>query len=122
MGRDALLPNILGHLASLKILTLEERGPRLVILNKLGSFAGDPLLKLRIENIFMRGKRTLLVNTSGSSKTIEGLCHEWGLYFTSRQDASHLGSYDLHRILNTTLPMDRHFSKKTRRRRQKTDE
>ncbi|KAJ7741218.1 hypothetical protein DFH07DRAFT_838326 [Mycena maculata] len=107
--------NILGHLASLKILTLEERGPPMVILNDLGSFAGDPLLKLRIENIFMRGKRTLLVNTSGSGKTkllFEGLCHEWGLYFTSRQDASHLGSYDLHRILNTTLTMDKHFSKK----------
>lgn len=39
-----------------------------------------------------------LVNTSGSGKTrllFEGLCHYWGIYFTSTIDSSSLGSGDV---------------------------
>ncbi|KAJ7510880.1 hypothetical protein B0H11DRAFT_2183616 [Mycena galericulata] len=105
--------NTADHLASLKILALRKQGPPLVILKDLGSFAEDPILESRVKNIFVKGKRTVLVNTSGSGKTrllFEGLCREWGLYFTSRLDTSNLGSYDLHRILNETLRMDSKFS------------
>ncbi|KAJ7159582.1 hypothetical protein C8R46DRAFT_371984 [Mycena filopes] len=102
----------LSHLTSLGLLTMRRHGPPLVILKDLGGFSEDPVLARRVKNIFVRGKRTVLVNTSGSGKTrllFEGLCCEWGFYFTSAQDTSQLGPLDLHRIIHQRLRSDRTF-------------
>ncbi|KAJ6629880.1 hypothetical protein B0H10DRAFT_1212047 [Mycena sp. CBHHK59/15] len=110
-------PATFDHVKSLKILTLNERGQPLVILKDLGSFCDDPVLRHRIQKIFVRGKPTVLVNTSGSGKTrllFEGLCREWALYFTCYQDTSHLGSYGLYRVSDETLPSDERFLRKLR--------
>ncbi|KAJ7217653.1 hypothetical protein B0H12DRAFT_1241679 [Mycena haematopus] len=73
----------LAHMESLELMG-RGREP-FVILKDLGSFVDDPVLASRVENLFVRGKKTVLVNTSGSGKTrltFEGLCHNWGFYFT----------------------------------------
>ncbi|KAK7044928.1 hypothetical protein R3P38DRAFT_2609283, partial [Favolaschia claudopus] len=76
----------------------------LMILQDLGSFIRDPVLSSRVDNLFVRGKNTVLVNTSGSGKTrltFEGLCHNWGLYFTVvSRGVQDLGSYDLASVIN----------------------
>lgn len=92
----------------------------------------EPKLRARrLENIFLKGKGqhssvmflyfqnikdghanlhrvcSVLFNTSGAGKTrlvLEGLCKEWGFYFTCNKDASECGSYDLDHVLGT----DRH--------------
>ncbi|KAJ7152447.1 hypothetical protein C8R46DRAFT_1121262 [Mycena filopes] len=102
----------ISHLTSLGLLTIRPHGPPLVILKDLGSFSENPVLAQRVKNIFVRGKPTVLVNTSGSGKTrllFEGLCCEWGFYFTSVQDTSQLGSADLDRIIHHELRDDRTF-------------
>jgi len=48
-----------------------------------------------------------LVNTSGSGKTrllLEGLCENWGFYFTSLVDSSLLGSSDVQNSIQTHVP------------------
>lgn len=48
-----------------------------------------------------------LVNTSGSGKTrllLEGLCVNWGFYFTSLVDSSLLGSSDVQNSIQTHVP------------------
>ncbi|KAJ7152455.1 hypothetical protein C8R46DRAFT_1121282 [Mycena filopes] len=102
----------ISHLTPLGLLTIRPHGPPLVILKDLGSFSEDPILAQRVKNIFVRGKPTVLVNTSGSGKTrllFEGLCCEWGFYFTAIQDTSQLGPLDLHRIIHQRLRSDRTF-------------
>ncbi|KAG6894687.1 hypothetical protein C0993_010991, partial [Termitomyces sp. T159_Od127] len=45
----------------------------------------------------------VLFNTSGAGKTrlvLEGLCKEWGFYFTCQRDISECGSADLDRVLD----------------------
>jgi len=47
------------------------------------------------------------VNTSGSGKTrllLEGLCENWGFYFTSLVDSSLLGSSDIQNSIQTHVP------------------
>ncbi|KAJ7211017.1 hypothetical protein C8J57DRAFT_1733490 [Mycena rebaudengoi] len=100
-------PEILAHATSLKLRTIKGFNVPLVILQDLGSFSSDDLLGARVKNIFVRGKQTLLVNTSGSGKTrlmFEGLSREWRFYFTSVRDTSGLGSSDLQHILESSLP------------------
>ncbi|KAL0564919.1 hypothetical protein V5O48_017115 [Marasmius crinis-equi] len=66
-------------------------------LYRLGSFKANPLLKSQIESIFS-DKHTFLLNASGTGKTrllFEGLCHNWGLYFTASVDTTNLGMPDL---------------------------
>ncbi|KAJ7078457.1 hypothetical protein B0H15DRAFT_788970 [Mycena belliarum] len=92
----------LDHMKSLELFTLSSDGLPLVILKDLGSFADDASLLIRLKNIFARGKKTVLVNTSGSGKTrllFEGLCREWGFYFTAIRDSSYLGSQDISGIV-----------------------
>ncbi|KAJ7113001.1 hypothetical protein C8R44DRAFT_882037 [Mycena epipterygia] len=105
-------PAILEHMKSLQLPTLDTYVP-LLVLKDLGTFVHDPILSHRVKNLFVRGKKTVLVNTSGSGKTrllFEGLCCEWGLYFTSAYDASNLGSRDISRVIDA-LENDRNFSK-----------
>ncbi|KAJ7108407.1 hypothetical protein C8R43DRAFT_1162224 [Mycena crocata] len=102
----------LDHIKSLQLLSLDTESLPLVILTDLGSFGDDPTLLLRLKNIFVRGKKTVLVNTSGSGKTrllFEGLCREWGLYFTAVKDTSRLGSRDISETVDA-LPQHDNFS------------
>ncbi|KAJ7487284.1 hypothetical protein B0H11DRAFT_2409977 [Mycena galericulata] len=97
-------PEMLAHITALKIRSWERKPVRpRIILSDLGSFSDDPVLLKRIQNIFVRGKQTFLVNTSGSGKTrlfFEGLLREWGLYFTFNEyDITEPGSRDLHTAL-----------------------
>ncbi|KAI3621038.1 hypothetical protein WG66_013380 [Moniliophthora roreri] len=72
-----------------------------MLLYQLGSFNAREDLKARKEDIF-NGSHTFLVNTSGSGKTrllLEGLCDEWGLYFTSQVDSGLLGSFDIQKTM-----------------------
>lgn len=57
-------------------------------------------------------KRRFLVNTSGSGKTrllYEGLCQNWGFYFTSILDVNGLGSCDIQACLAEDLPKSNGF-------------
>ncbi|KAI3621037.1 hypothetical protein WG66_013378 [Moniliophthora roreri] len=68
-----------------------------MLLHRLGSLMVEEDLRERKEDIFS-GNNTFLLNTSGSGKTrllFEGLCDNWGLYFTSHLDSGSLGSSDL---------------------------
>ncbi|KAF8970889.1 hypothetical protein BDZ97DRAFT_1694140 [Flammula alnicola] len=93
------------HLTSLRIPCL--KGKPNLLLHDLGSFTGDILLERRLKNIFMAHNHTFLVNTSGSGKTrllLEGLCENWGFYFTSLVDSSLLGSSDVQNSIQTHVP------------------
>ncbi|KAK6992722.1 hypothetical protein R3P38DRAFT_2657436, partial [Favolaschia claudopus] len=96
-------PMIDTHLESLGLLSQDMRP--LMILQDLGSFIHDPILSSRVDNLFVRGKNTVLVNTSGSGKshlTFEGLCHNWGLYFTVTSPwVRDLGSQDITTVIET---------------------
>ncbi|KDQ07716.1 hypothetical protein BOTBODRAFT_192264 [Botryobasidium botryosum FD-172 SS1] len=88
------------HLASLKLPEVDGR-PSL-LLHNLGSLSPDDETLDRVKDVFSSrgGHKTFLVNTSGSGKTrilLEGLCLEWGFYFTSDFQRDSLGSCDLNR-------------------------
>ena len=119
-----LEPETIAHLNSLKIPSL--KGKPNLLLHDLGSFTRDVLLERRLRNIFMSNNHTFviflgilsshllfinlirfLVNTSGSGKTrllLEGLCVNWGFYFTSLVDSSLLGSSDVQNSIQTHVP------------------
>ncbi|KAK2467560.1 hypothetical protein APHAL10511_000415 [Amanita phalloides] len=102
----------ISHLMNLRLPCLREN-PN-VLLHDLGYFAREPDLQKRVHNVFMpkTPSHTILVNTSGSGKTrllLEGLCQNWGLYFTSSVDSSHLGSHDIEQTIQTTIPNDPGF-------------
>ncbi|KAJ3505936.1 hypothetical protein NLJ89_g7152 [Agrocybe chaxingu] len=102
---DKLDPEIVSHLTSLRIPCL--KGKPNLLLHDLGSFTREPLLERRLKNIFMPNNHTFLVNTSGSGKTrllLEGLCENWGFYFTSLVDSSLLGSSDIQNSIQTHVP------------------
>ncbi|KAK7044939.1 hypothetical protein R3P38DRAFT_2881818 [Favolaschia claudopus] len=87
--------DIEAHINSLQLL---GKGLPLVILKDLGCFVHNPVLSSRVQNLFTRGKKTVIVNTSGSGKTrltFEGLCHNWGFYFAHRNLFAGDGSTDL---------------------------
>ncbi|KAG7097559.1 hypothetical protein E1B28_004896 [Marasmius oreades] len=72
-----------------------------MILHNLGSFVYDTVLKSRIEGVFS-GKNVFLFNASATGKTritYEGLCRNWGFYFTSATDTARLGDPDLESII-----------------------
>ncbi|KAF8737072.1 hypothetical protein AX14_013518 [Amanita brunnescens Koide BX004] len=85
-----------------------------MLLHELGYFFDEPELQRRVNNVFMptSPSHTILVNTSGSGKTrllLEGLCQNWGFYFTSFVDSSLLGSSDIQNAIQTTVPNDPQF-------------
>ncbi|KAK7047592.1 hypothetical protein VNI00_006360 [Paramarasmius palmivorus] len=72
-----------------------------MLLHRLGSFKFNEESRKRKEDVFS-GENTFLVNASGSGKTrllFEGLCDEWGLYFTSHVDSGMLGSFDVQKTI-----------------------
>ncbi|KAJ7906186.1 hypothetical protein B0H13DRAFT_1880861 [Mycena leptocephala] len=93
-------------------IPLLHGGPDM-LLHELGSFTQQPALQKRVENIFTKGRHTLvMLNTSGSGKTrltLEGLCQFWGLYFTSCVDPQGHGSVDLENAINE-IENDKHFT------------
>ncbi|KAG6885547.1 hypothetical protein C0992_005081 [Termitomyces sp. T32_za158] len=107
-------PDIAEHLNNLKVPTID--GKPSLLLHRLGETSKDsfhleePKLRAkRLENIFIKGSSTyglqhsVLFNTSGAGKTrlvLEGLCKEWGFYFTCKRDVSECGSADLDRVLD----------------------
>ncbi|KIM37392.1 hypothetical protein M413DRAFT_20297 [Hebeloma cylindrosporum] len=98
-------PELVAHLTSLRIPLL--KGKPNLLLHDLGRFSSDFLLEKRLSNIFMPNNHTFLVNTSGSGKTrllLEGLCENWGFYFTSLVDSSLLGSSDVQNSIQTHVP------------------
>jgi len=120
---DIMDPELVAHLTSLRIPLL--RGKPNLLLHDLGRFSSDFLLEKRLSNIFMPNNHTsvsyseifyfllnekthrFLVNTSGSGKTrllFEGLCENWGFYFTSLVDSSLLGSSDVQKSIQTHVP------------------
>ena len=59
------------------------------------------------KSLVLKLKFSFLVNTSGSGKTrllLEGLCENWGFYFTSLVDSSLLGSSDIQNSIQTHVP------------------
>ncbi|KAJ7075261.1 hypothetical protein B0H15DRAFT_743157, partial [Mycena belliarum] len=77
-----------------------------MLLHDLGSFSDDPVLRERVNGIFNKDRHTFLVNAPGTGKTrlaFEGLCQNWGLYFTAAVDSSDLGSNDMNRILRNEV-------------------
>jgi hypothetical protein len=93
------------HLEDLQIPCV--KGKPNLLLHDLGSFGHDKTLRERLQNIFMPSNHTFLVNTSGSGKTrllLEGLCENWGFYFTSLIDSSMLGSSDVQNAIRTRVP------------------
>ncbi|KAF7299274.1 hypothetical protein MIND_00876100 [Mycena indigotica] len=68
-----------------------------IILHDLGRFIRDPVLSVRLERTFSPTDK-LLLNAPGTGKTrlcYEGLCSNWGFYFTFEVNDSRLGSTDL---------------------------
>ncbi|KAG6827144.1 hypothetical protein H0H92_013038 [Tricholoma furcatifolium] len=57
-----------------------------MLFHNLGRFAEDPILKARVQGLFQTNVDTFFMNASGTGKTrllYEGLCQNWGFYFTS---------------------------------------
>ncbi|PVF91106.1 hypothetical protein CPB86DRAFT_745978 [Serendipita vermifera] len=77
-----------------------------LLLHNLGELSYDQLLPGRIEGLFFAGSiLRFLCNTSGSGKTrllFEGLCRNWGFYFTACRDPDYIGSLDLETTIGQT--------------------
>ncbi|KAG6814635.1 hypothetical protein H0H93_012804, partial [Arthromyces matolae] len=90
------LSNVLGKDAqnfvrsfSLESLLEEATVPSMLFYN-LGSFMENPVHKERLQELFVTGQNTFLVNASATGKTrllYEGLFQHWGIYITARVDA-----------------------------------
>ncbi|EEB94053.1 hypothetical protein MPER_07204, partial [Moniliophthora perniciosa FA553] len=113
VGEAAIEPSIHAHIRSLGLIRAFSSvpGPTMA-LHRLGSFEDDPVLRKRVDNIFC-GRNKFLVNTSGTGKTrllYEGLCRNWGLYFTSTVDSTRLGMNDIYPIVDTKLLYEPEFT------------
>ncbi|KAJ7180965.1 hypothetical protein C8R46DRAFT_940916 [Mycena filopes] len=97
--------DVKAHIASLRIPDVE--GSPSMLLRDLGNFSEDDVLARRVDNIFVEGHHTFLVNTSGSGKTrltFEGLCQHWGFYVVGVVDPSNnIGSGDLKQLLEVHI-------------------
>ncbi|KAJ6521345.1 hypothetical protein DFH09DRAFT_1425033 [Mycena vulgaris] len=98
------------HIESLKLCRSDLIVPDLsIILHDLGGFKNDPILKDRTTQIFTRKNKlvmNLTMNTSGTGKTrllYEGLCQNWGLYFTVHVDSGLLGARDIEDAVDNGL-------------------
>ncbi|KAJ6486252.1 hypothetical protein C8R47DRAFT_1047888 [Mycena vitilis] len=106
----------LRHIESLKLCRVLRPGPLghdfSIILHELGGFKNDPVLNARTTALFTR-RNKFLVNTSGTGKTrllYEGLCLNWGLYFTVRVDSGYLGADDIAYALENRFKHSEGFS------------
>jgi hypothetical protein len=97
--------NTRSHLERLKLPVLSQGStfPSL-LLHNLENAHHDPGFSDRLSNLFNvnRSRLSFLCNTSGSGKTrtiFQGLCQNWGLYFTARTAPDDIGSTDLEEFL-----------------------
>ncbi|KAJ6457470.1 hypothetical protein DFH09DRAFT_961522, partial [Mycena vulgaris] len=101
------------HIESLKLCGPQRSNPDLsIILHDLGTFKNDRVLKARTAKIFTKQNK-FLVNTSGTGKTrllYEGLCMNWGFYFTVVVEDLGLGSIDIQAAV-TRCSYDTGFTK-----------
>ncbi|KAG5723002.1 hypothetical protein E4T56_gene17370, partial [Termitomyces sp. T112] len=120
---DPWVPNIadsllLDHYNSLMIPTLHDKP--CLLLHELGEDQGTPLNRHksagmekwpdreeRIQSIFLGPQdsklHSIFLNTSGSGKTrlvLEGLCTEWGFYFTCARKDDEIGSSDIMTVIS----------------------
>ncbi|KAF7299288.1 hypothetical protein MIND_00877700 [Mycena indigotica] len=99
-------PEIRHHLKTLQLRKPDEDFDEFeIILHDLGGFSQHPLLRDRVARLFSPTNK-FLVNASGTGKTrlcYEGLCVNWGLYFTIEVDTGYLGSNDLERKLSQLI-------------------
>ncbi|KAK1235308.1 hypothetical protein PQX77_001466 [Marasmius sp. AFHP31] len=105
-------PDITKHIENLHLLRAPASEPAMVLF-RLGTFSEDKALEERVKDVFCE-KNTFLVNTSGTGKTrllYEGLCVNWGIYFTSTVDSTGLGLGDIQGIIGGggALDYDKHF-------------
>ncbi|KAJ7150876.1 hypothetical protein C8R43DRAFT_491746 [Mycena crocata] len=103
--------DIRSHLAGLGLFDSGDEPS--MLLDRLGTFPDDPELQNRVQSIFVRGKDTFLVNTSGSGKTrlvFEGLCQEWGFYFSAEDGTSGYAAQELTEILKIGIPGESAFA------------
>ncbi|KAG6847510.1 hypothetical protein H0H93_007661, partial [Arthromyces matolae] len=99
--------HLIDHCQRLQIPTLHEKP--CLILHELGQSIPGPFAQtLRDEptDIFYATstsvKDVILLNTSGSGKTrlvLEGLCRQWGFYFTCKRNPDEVGSSDIDSII-----------------------
>ncbi|TRM66592.1 hypothetical protein BD626DRAFT_396593 [Schizophyllum amplum] len=105
-------------LSALNIPQASDSNPCLA-LHDLGSMIDEQLLRDRLQNVFIAGNHTMLINASASGKTrllFEGLCEHWGVYMPCAMDASGVGSHNLawnilvgieaHELFKSTPPWD----------------
>ncbi|KAG6872713.1 hypothetical protein C0995_007280 [Termitomyces sp. Mi166 len=83
-------PTTLPDVATLDLDSLLKKQalPRMLS-HDLGGFQMDPTLSKRVSDLFHKHRNTFLVNASATGKTrllYEGLCRNWGLYFTAHVD------------------------------------
>ncbi|PVF95648.1 hypothetical protein CPB86DRAFT_710796 [Serendipita vermifera] len=94
-------PEMRSHIESLKLPASSSSSSSFpsLLLHNLGELSHDRLLPERIKGIFSTEiELRFLCNTSGSGKTrllLEGLCDNWGFYFTARRDPDKIGSSDV---------------------------
>ncbi|KAG5333546.1 hypothetical protein C0989_005490, partial [Termitomyces sp. Mn162] len=112
---DTANPDIVEHFKNLRIPTINHK-PSL-LLHRLGEIPEKNPIALeeltlreeRLREIFCNKgpqyglNHSVLFNTSGAGKTrlvLEGLCKEWGFYFTCKRSVSECGSTDLDVVLD----------------------
>ncbi|KAK1233981.1 hypothetical protein PQX77_002821, partial [Marasmius sp. AFHP31] len=91
------------HIKSLQILESPGSREPPMALYRLGLLEEEADVQSRIQAIFGR-HHTFLLNTSGTGKTrllYEGLCQNWGLYFTFAVDSTRLGVGDLSAVFGS---------------------
>ncbi|PPQ95415.1 hypothetical protein CVT26_008436 [Gymnopilus dilepis] len=96
---DDIEPAYEEHIKALRIPALD--GNPDLLLHDLGCFGKDDKNLARIQNLFSSEKHTCFVNATGTGKTrllLEGLCQNWGFYFTARR-TSGFGSNDIERAM-----------------------
>ncbi|KAF7306404.1 hypothetical protein MIND_00431600 [Mycena indigotica] len=93
-------PDVVRHLDSLKLPRTDDLQ---IAMHNLGMFKQDPVLNERVERLFSPSDK-FFINASGTGKSRlchEGLCSNWGLYFTFTLGHSKLGSHDFELAIQT---------------------
>ncbi|KAF7299284.1 hypothetical protein MIND_00877300 [Mycena indigotica] len=89
--------DVISHFEALNLQRVSRTGGLRIILYNLGRFKQNPALCQRLERLFSPTDK-FFVNSTGTGKTrlcFEGLCSNWGLYFTFAVGHRNLGSHDL---------------------------
>ncbi|KAJ7641278.1 hypothetical protein FB45DRAFT_785281 [Roridomyces roridus] len=129
-------PETVAHIQSLRVPSVGKKPEPALLIHNLGRFGEHDNLSSRVADIFRKHSHTFLVNVSGSGKTrlsLEGLCRNWGFYFTMQTDGTLLGANDIGHGLYNRLdhaefsvelppPSDSEYHTKLERNRKSVDE